>query len=63
VTDVTPRKGERFLVLRPLSCGVGIWWKAPYSTGHRAVVPAGEWIECSADLAEGASAAVFSPLL
>jgi len=55
-------KGERYLVLRPLACGVGIWWAAPYSTGHPAVVPAGELIECSAELAEGASAAVFVPV-
>ena len=54
--------GERYLVLRPLACGVAISWKAPYSTGHPGVVPAGELIECSADLAEGATAAVFSPV-
>jgi len=55
-------KGERYLVLRTLACDVGIWWKAPYSTGHPAVVPAGELIECSADPAGGATAAVFSPV-
>jgi len=55
-------KGEQYLVLRPLACGVGIWWAAPYSTGHPAVVPAGELIECSADPAEGATAAVFVPV-
>lgn len=59
---MTPRKGERFVVLRPLACDVGIWWAAPYSTGHPAVVPAGEVIECGADPDEGASAAVFAPL-
>lgn len=59
---MTPRKGERLVVLRPLACDVGIWWAAPYSTGHPAVVPAGELIECSADLAEGATAAVFVPV-
>lgn len=55
-------KGERFVVLRPLACGVGIWWAAPYSTGHPAVVPPGEVIECSADSAQGATAAVFVPV-
>lgn len=59
---MTPRKGERFVVLRPLACDVGIWWAAPYSTGHPAVVPAGELIECNADPAEGATAAVFVPV-
>lgn len=59
---MTPRKGERFLVQRPLACGVGIWWAAPYSTGHAGLVPAGELIECSADLAAGATAAVFVPV-
>lgn len=56
------RKDERFIALRPLPCHVIISWAAPYSTGHPAVVPAGELIECSADLAEGATAAVFSPV-
>ncbi len=56
------RRTERFVALRPLPCHVGIWWKAPYSTGHPAVVPAGEVIECGADLAEGATAAVFVPV-
>lgn len=55
-------KGEQYLVLRPLACDVGIWWAAPYSTGHPAVVPAGEVIECNADLADGATAAVFVPV-
>jgi hypothetical protein len=56
------RKGERFVVLRPLACHVGIWWAAPYSTGHAAIVPAGETIECGADPAEGATAAGFVPV-
>lgn len=59
---MTPRKGERFVVLRPLACGVGISWAAPYSTGHAAVVPAGEVIECGADLALGATAVLFAPV-
>lgn len=57
-----PSRGERFAVLYSLACDVGIWWAAPYSTGHPAVVPAGEVIECTADLAEGATAAVFAPV-
>lgn len=59
---MTPRKGERFVVLRPLACDVGIWWAAPYSTGHPAVVPAGELIECLDASAAGATAAPFSPV-
>jgi hypothetical protein len=59
---VTPRTGERFLVLRPLRCHVGISWAAPYSTGHGGLVPAGELIECGAELAEGATAVLFTPV-
>jgi Family of unknown function (DUF6232) len=59
---VTIAKGARFFTLRPLACDVGIWWAAPYSTGHPAAVPAGEVIECSADPAEGATVAEFSPV-
>jgi len=59
---VTPRKGERLLVRPPLACDVGIWWAAPFSTGHRGLVPAGELIECNTELAQGATAAVFVPV-
>ncbi|MBM3367166.1 MAG: hypothetical protein FJY43_02635 [Betaproteobacteria bacterium] len=59
---MTLRKGARFVVLRPLACDVGIWWAAPYSTGHPAVVPAGELIECGADPAAGETATVFLPV-
>lgn len=55
-------KSMRVMALQPLPCDVIIWWAAPYSTGHPAIVPAGEVIECSADLAEGATAAVFVPV-